>query len=260
MLGKKVRDMKMFFICLAAAFILTLPLVGQLADVRIPAAGLLGIPMTGLGYMLVFFHELGHTAAYWFFGYPALPSFDFSHGGGYTQAYAKSWFILGLIWTAAAAYGVRLWQNMEYRGLMWLGGALLLHALLMLSKGDLILVGFAGHAGEVLVAAFCLLRAFLNTTDKARGAVERWLNMLFGCFVLVYDTIFTLSLMFHGLSRDVYAAQKGGHLQGDLDRVALALHIPMPVVAGFLLLLTWGIFAFAVIYGRRHAPHTEYPA
>ena len=67
------------------------------------------------------------------------------------------------------------------------------------------------------MAAFCLLRAFLNTTDKARGAAERWLNMLFGCFVLVYDTIFTAALMFDDASRDVYAAQKGGHLEGDLE-------------------------------------------
>jgi len=25
-------------------------------------------------------------------------------------------------------------------------------------------------------------------------------------------------------------------------------------------LLTWAVFAFAIIYGRRHAPHADYPA
>ena len=252
--------MKMFLICLALAAVMCLPVIGQAADVHIPAASILGIPAAGLGYMLVFFHELGHTAAFWLFGYPAVPTFDFTHGGGYTHAQTQSWFILGCLWTAVVLLGARLWQDMQYRALMWLGGGVVIHGALMLCGGDMIVIGFAGHAGEVLVAAFCLLRAFLNTTDKARGAAERWLNMLFGCFVLVYDTIFTAALMFDDASRDVYAAQKGGHLEGDLDRVALALHVPMPAVAGFLLLLTWAVFAFAIIYGRRHAPHAEHPA
>lgn len=252
--GGYVR-MKMFLISLAIAFALTLPKIGMLAGFDVPGGAWLGIPAAGLGYMLVFFHEIGHTVAFWFFGYPSIPAFDFEHGGGVTYPSARSWLILGGLWACAVMYGARLWKEEEYRLLGWLASGVLLHGILLLTGGDEIIVSFAGHAGEVLVAAFCMLRAFMGTTERSHGSTERWLNMVFGCFVLVYDTVFTAALMFSEASRGDYAMQKGGHLMGDLDRVAMSLHIPMPAVAFFLMVFTIGIFAAVIYLGLRHAPY-----
>jgi len=249
--------MKMFLISLAIAFALTLPKIGMLADFDVPGGAWLSLPASSLGYLLVFFHEIGHTAAFWFFGYPSIPTFDFEHGGGMTYAHARSWLILGGLWACAVMYGAHLWREEQYRLLAWLAGSVVLHGILMLTGGDLVITAFGGHAGEVLVAAFCMLRAFLGTTERSRGAAERWLNMVFGCFVLVYDTIFTAALMFSNAYRDDYAAQKGGHLAGDLDQVALSLHIPMGAVAFFLMVFTLAVFAAVIYIGLRHGPYYD---
>lgn len=246
--------MKMFLVSFAVAFAFCLPALGALLDWAIPQNFLLGVPAAGLGYMLVFFHEIGHTAAFWLFGAPAIPRFDFDHGGGYTHATARMWPILLAIWGAALMAAAWLWRHMEYRCLIWLGIAMTIHTALLLTRGHEIFAAFAGHAAEVLVGAFCLLRAFWNTTEKSRGAAERWLNMVFGCFVMIYSIIFTAGLIFSDISRDVYAGQKGGHLEGDLDRIAEMTGTGLPVVAGILLAFNIAVFACAIYMGMRHAP------
>jgi len=247
--------MKMFLISLVIAAVMCLPqMLGFMASEH-RLSGWLSIPADGLTYMMLLFHELGHTAGWWLFGYPAVPTFDFTHGGGTTYSFSQSWLVQGCIWAAAAGLGIWLWQHRTYRELGWLGGAVLLHGVLLLSGGDMILPIATGHLAEIGVGAFCLLRAFLGTTNRDRGAPERWLNMIFGCFTMVHNIGLTGLLMFHDTGRMVYAAQKGGHLQGDIDRVALGLGVPMPAIAFSLMMLTIGVFVFAVIYGYRHASH-----
>lgn len=250
--------MKMFMISLAIAFALALPKIGVLCGFDVPLAAWLGIPAAGLGYLLVFFHELGHTAAFWLFGYASVPTFDFNHGGGYTYAMSRSWLVLAVVWICAAFCAGRWWRDQDYTLLGWLAGGLLLHGLLMLSSRDQALISFAGHAGEILVAGFCMLRAFMGTTEKSRGSVERWLNMVFGCFVLVYDTVFTAALMFNKDYRNDYAGQKGGHLAGDLDQIALSLHIPFGGVAFLLMVFNFAVFAAAIYIGLQHTPHEDH--
>jgi hypothetical protein len=246
--------MRMFLISLALAAVLTLPQAGAAFGFAVPAVQWLGIPATGLAYMLVFFHEIGHCLSFWVFGYPSIPTFDFAHGGGYTYAYARSSLVLGFVWACAALCGWHLWRERAYARLSGLMLGTALHGVLILTGKDQVVTAFAGHAAEVLVAAFCLLRAFLGTTDPARGQAERWLNMVFGCFVLVYDTVFTAALMLDGTYRDDYAAQKGGHLEGDLDQIAQALHVSFGATAFFLMAFTLGVFAVAIYAGLRQAP------
>lgn len=246
--------MKMFLVSFVVAFAFCLPVLGELMDWAVPQSFLLGIPATGLGYMLVFFHEIGHTVAFWIFGSPAIPRFDFDHGGGYTHATARMWPILLAVWGGALIAAIWLWRQMEYRWLICLGIVMAVHTALLLTRGHEVFIGFAGHGAEVLVGAFCLLRAFWNTTEKSHGVVERWLNMIFGCFAMIYSTIFTAGLVLSDLSRDVYGGQKGGHLQGDLDRIADMTGTTLPVVAGVLLTFNIAVFAYAIYMGIRHAP------
>ena len=246
--------MKMFLISFVIAFALCLPTLAELMDWALPRSALLSIPATGLGYMLVFFHEIGHTAAFWIFGSPALPRFDFEHGGGYTHAAERLWPILLAVWGAAFAAAIWLWRHMEYRWLIWLGIIMAAHTALLMTQGHNVFIGFAGHGAEVLMGAFCLLRAFWNTTEKSHGVAERWLNMIFGCFAMIYSSIFTAGLIASDISRDVYAGQKGGHLQGDLDRIAAMTGMTLPTIAGVLLVFNIAVFAYAIYMGIRHAP------
>jgi|GEM_PF-1291173 len=246
--------MRRFFISLVLAFIFLLPVLGQQLDIRIPLEGLISLPSNGLGYMLVFFHELGHTVTRWFFGQPAIPSFDFEFGGGLTHAYDRSWLILGTIWLGMAAGAVWLWREMHYRALIWLAVVAGVHVLCVFTNGYDMVSVFMGHGAEVLVAGFCLLRAFWNTTEKSRGKAERWLNMIFGLFVLGHNLMMTAGLMLSDISRSAYSMQKGGHLLGDLEKLAVATHTSVRAAAAFLCLFTLGIAVTVIYQGFKYAP------
>jgi len=246
--------MRLFLISLLAALVFCLPFLSEQLDFTVPAAGLLRVPATGLEYMLVFFHEIGHTASAWLFGSPAFPQFDFTHGGGLSRYYDRSFILLGLIWLLCAVLAAKLCRDMHYRLLVFLGIGIALHVLFVFTRLHDVFTAFMGHGAEVLVGGFCLLRAFWNTTEKSRGAAERWLNMIFGLYALLHNMILTAGLMLSETSRDAYALQKGGHLQGDLDSIAGVLHVPVQTVAGFLFLLSLGILLTAVYLGLRHAP------
>jgi hypothetical protein len=249
--------MRRFLISLLLAFIFLLPVLGEEMDWRIPLQGLISIPATGLGYMLVFFHELGHTATRWLFGQPAIPSFDFAFGGGLTQSYGRSWLLLGIIWLGMAAGAVWLWREMYYRALIALIVVAALHVLCVFTNGYDMVSVFMGHGGEILVAGICLLRAFWNTTEKSRGKAERWLNMIFGLFVLGHNLIMTAGLMLSDISRSAYSMQKGGHLLGDLEKLAVATQTSVRASATFLCLFTLVVAIIVIYMGFKHAPDED---
>ncbi len=249
--------MRLFLISFALAFFFCLPLLGQQMDFAVPGRGFLSIPAVGLEYMLVFFHEIGHTLAAWLFGMPAIPQFDFQHGGGLSRYYDRSYILLGMIWLLLGVLAVKFYNEMHYRLLIWLGIGVVLHVLFAFTRLHDIFMSFMGHGTEVLIGGFCMLRAFWNTTEKSRGVAERWLNMVFGIFAQLHNMIMTAGLMMSDISRDAYSMQKGGHLQGDLDRIALSLHISVQTVAGFLFLLSLAVMVATVYLGFRYAPHPE---
>lgn len=249
--------MRLFFISLLLAFAFCLPQLGQQMDFNVPARGLLHIPATGLEYMLVFFHEIGHTAAAWLFGSPAIPQFDFTYGGGLSRYYDRSFILIGMIWLLLVTVAIKLYRDMHYRLLLFLGIGIALHVLFVFTRLHTVFTSFMGHGTEVLIGGFCMLRAFWNTTEKSRGAAERWLNMIFGLYALLHNMILTAGLMLSEISRDAYAMQKGGHLLGDLDNIGLSLHVSVQAVAGFLFLMSLGVLIAAVYLGLRDGPHHE---
>ena len=249
--------MRRFLISLLLAFVFLLPVLGEELDWRIPLQGFISTPSTWLGYMLVFFHELGHTATRWFFGQPAVPSFDFAFGGGMTHFYDRSWLLLGIIWLGMASGAVWLWREMHYRALIALAVVAALHVLCVFTNGYDMASVFMGHGGEVLVAGFCLLRGFWNTTEKSHGEAERWLNMVFGLFVLGRDLIMTAGLMLSDISRSAYSMQKGGHLLGDLEKLAVATQTNVQTSAAFLFLFTLAVAITVIYLGFAHAPDEE---
>lgn len=250
--------MRIFLVSLAIAFVFCLPAIGQELDIQSFRSAILTIPATGLEYMLTFFHEIGHTLTMWLFGYPAVPHFDFEHGGGMARHWGRSWMVLAAIWMGAIAFAVYLYQHLYYRGILILGIGVVVHVLCVFTRLGDILISFMGQGGEILIGGFCMLRAFWNTTEKSRGAVERWLNMVFGIYAMLSNAIMAAGLMFSDISRMAYAMQKGGHLLGDLDKIAQAIHLPVQAVAAFLMLFTLGIGGMVVYLGWRHTPEPEH--
>lgn len=242
---------RFFIISLLIAVVLCLPQFAQDRDVMFPLQGIFSIPATGLTYMLVFFHELGHAVTWWIFGYPALPTFDAEYGGGMTYHFERSVFLLCGIYGVSALAVVALVAK-EY---LFAAAALLvltaLHGLLVWTGGDEALGLFMGHGAEMLVGGFCLYRGIAGMTDGDR--VERWLNAVFGWFVFLrlFDVCYGLAT--DELAREVYEQQKGGHGFGDLSRLADMLDVSLRAASlgtlflGLILLLT------AILLGYRAA-------
>lgn len=246
--------MRLFFISLCIAVITLLPQMTELFDFSLHGVDRwLIIPQAGLGYMLVFFHELGHTMAFWFFGYPAIPTFDFTYGGGMTYAIDRVWLLQGLVWLCMAGGIFYLTRRDEFlfdserRPLLALAlGLAGAQVFLALTDYHHSLTAFMGYGGEVIIAFFCLTRAALGLTKY--GVVERYLNMVFGLFVLGNNMLLLGGLIGSDIARDAYAQQKGQELAGDFDQIAINLNISLQSVAklsfGFMGLMLIGAVTF----------------
>lgn len=193
--------------------------------------GIDGFPLgwlaTGLVYLGVFFHEIGHTVFYWVYGYPSVPSFDFEHGGGIAFGFTRSWFVFAVV---AGAIGYGIYQLREFPILsVPLGLLLLLQFGLGFFELHNAAIYFMGHGFELVVASFLLLRAWCNLAP--RGSVERMLNAVVG-----FGMIFNVMIMAHGLinsqtARAAYLGQKGHIGAGDFTKVSNVLDISVPEVA-----------------------------
>ena len=199
-----------FWLCFAA---------GALTGIHGPdSAGWFGLLTAGLVYLCVFFHEIGHTVFYWLYGYVAVPTFDFAHGGGMTyQLTDRVWMLQAAVF-AGIAYAI--WQS-------WRSGIALLCPplatvflfLLLTSLSDIhqAVISFMGHGTEAALAAFFLARGYFNLW-LTRPA-ERWLNVFLGAFMLAYSVMFVFDLMYDAGFAAEYSAQKGGHRFGDFHRI-----------------------------------------
>ncbi len=175
-----------------------------------------------MSYMIVFFHEIGHTIFMWFYGYPAIPTFDFKHGGGMSwPLFGQQIIILIIIWSIM---GYGLWLFKGYLGLQ------IAIALLFLLN-----IGFAfndyhksvftamGHISESLIASFFLYRVLFNLVP--RGDLERFLNAFFGFGIIFHSLIECYGLLKNEAFRLVYYQQKGSHGFGDLDKLSSDISI-----------------------------------
>ena len=223
-------------LCLAAAFLL--PSLSEPLDFSLGAFhAILGIPAIGLDYMRVFFHELGHCVTFWLFGYPSVPSFDFEYGGGVTYpVLGRIWIVQGGVFAAMAAglyYLCRpdgvLFNNERYPLLGVAIALTLLHLSLAFNDGHEVMISFMGYGAEIILGVFCIARAILGLT--LYGTVERYLNMVFGLFVIGTNVALLSGLIYSDIIRSAYSLQKGGEMMGDFDKIAETLDITVQSVA-----------------------------
>lgn len=195
----------------------------------------LGWLWTSLSYMAVFFHELGHAIAFWFYGYVTLPSFDLGHGGGMTYTLTGQLLALhgvlylGLVYLYFQLEGHTGWR----RAIIALG---VFHLATAHTVFHEVLCTFGGHLAEILIAAFLLFRAWLNMAP--RGVFERFLNAFFGLGLAIQILVGNWALLHDDVYREFYYQQKGKHGFGDLDRVADLLNVGFSSVVIFFIGLT----------------------
>ncbi len=203
-----------------------------------------------LSGMKILVHEMGHAAFGWLFGYPSIPAFDFSYGGGVTLQHERSALFSALA-VGAAAYGAyALRANSVLRNT--LVAFLALYAPLALTRGHEVVILAMGHGGELCFASLAFHRAL-----SGRGctlAAERPLYGLLGWFLVLSGAVFAWQLRTSAFHREVYEAAKGGGHWMDFSRLAEEfLLVPLESVAsGFLVLcLAPPLIALALQRSRR---------
>ncbi|MBV5260301.1 hypothetical protein FLX56_17960 [Synechococcus moorigangaii CMS01] len=211
-----------------------------------PNALILGI---GLGFLLflvppsrfildVFLtlaHEIGHAIAYWIFGYPAVPSFDFIFGGGITLALNRAPLVFLLLY---GSLGYLAWQYRRNRGtLIALAGLALLQLSLILIGWDQIMIIAMGHLFEIGAVFICLYFALGKYFCHVPG--EQTLYALLASFSFLENSAFFGRLMASETFRISYRVGKGGLLDHDLVRLTQDfLPLSLSTLAACFLLLT----------------------
>ena len=189
-------------------------------------------------YLIILIHELGHALCYWVFGYPAVPAFDFVHGGGITVHQERSIALLLLAWVLL---GGLIWlYRSNSLALKVFGTIAVLHLLLVVTGLDAWFGLAGGHAFELLFAAIFLYRA--ATGNAVKVPLERPLYAACGFFLLIQVLGLAGPLVTNASARGDYRSAKGGALAMDLDRLAHELlGVSLPSVALLLLLATLSV-------------------
>lgn len=238
---------------LVGSFLLLLPGFEYFYDIDLPFTGFpLNVLANGAGYLATFFHEIGHTVFYWFYGYVAVPRFDFQYGGGFSNALTgQLWPILAGIY-AFAAYLIYLNRETTlYVALI--GGVVVFQLATAFNDAHQIIIGFMGHGTELAVGGYMIWRALMNRA--ARGAGERWANSLFGFFFIFSNTRNFIGLMTSDLERQVYAQQKGAFHAGDFSRIAVDyLDTSLQSVAAFALVCAVAALILPFVLWFREGP------
>jgi hypothetical protein len=202
--------------------------VAALACMTVPFARFVFHPLVTV------LHELGHVVADWAFGRPAIPAFDFVHGGGMTVSQGRSWILLALLGGAwiAAAVAVRT----RPRAVVAVASAAAVWAVLLASGADELVILVCGHAFELMFVVLFAARAISG--NGVRGAADRAAYAFAATFVWSTNLALAWGLAFRHEARVEYELAKGGGAWMDLSRIAREFAgLSLESVAGFYLIV-----------------------
>ena len=177
--------------------------------------------------IVTLFHELGHAIAGWALGYPSLPAFDLTYGGGITH---MGEFRLPVAIAAGCAIAFAAWRWPEKRIAIAILAAIWLIAVTKEWRREVVFAA-AGHATELILATVFLYRAFSGTGWR-NPALERPLGVFVGFFVQINSAAFAWQLLHDAAFLDVYREGKGGAMMHDLEVIALDLNIYLGLTPG----------------------------
>lgn len=186
-------------------------------------------------YLIILIHEFGHAVVGWTFGYPSIPAFDFTFGGGLTFHENRAWTLVALVVVALGYAVYRLRDRPRLAGLVAGGGAA--YVLLAATSAHEFLQIAAGHGAELAIAGLFLYRAVGGS--ELRSEAERPAYAFAASFILLGDLRFAWGLMTSAAERAAYAAAKGGGDWMDFSRLANEyLGVELERVAAAFLFLT----------------------
>ena len=173
-----------------------------LAAGLIAAVVLIAFPFSRwlLHFFSVLVHEFGHALFGWLFGYPSIPSFDFSHASGVTLWTGRSTILLvalhlgciSLIVMAIRKRGIAL--ALIPIAAVW---ALLAH----IRFHDAVIV-YMGHGMELAIAGIFLYRAMTGVALERE--YERPIYSMLACYLIVNNVLFSISLITDQGARYLY--------------------------------------------------------
>jgi len=200
------------------------------------------------GYLGTLVHEFGHFVTNWIFGYPAVPAFDFMHGGGVTVHQDRNALLLIGVYALFAVAAYHLRENRKAMGLV--GALAAVHAFAAFTSLHEMVELAAGHGAELIVAGIFLYRAMSG--EKIRAEAERYAYAFAGAFILFDNVRLMSGLMTSHERRVEYELAKGGGAWMDLSRIgAEYLHVDLVPLAGFFLVLTF-VVPFLALYCFRN--------
>jgi hypothetical protein len=178
--------------------------------------------------LLVIVHELGHTATGWIFGYPSLPAFDFTYGGGLTTSSGRATVVLIFIYIV---FVVLLFACRHMRwGLVFLAALMLAYTLIAFTSVHKVIIVAMGHGAELIISTIFLYRAISGSAIV--HSVERPLYAFSGFFIQFMDIRFAYRLVTSPYYQLEYEDAKGGGHWMDFSRLAEEFfHVRLSVVA-----------------------------
>ena len=198
-----------------------------------------------VGYFVVLVHEMGHALAGWLFGYPSLPAFDFTYGGGVTtHAGEQSMLLVGIVLLCLVVVALAFRRNPLSLSLVAVVAGL--YAALAFTRGHEAFIVAFGHGAELVFAFLFLQRAF--TGNACQLPAERPLYAWLGFHVVLHNLIFAWGLATSALARQQYADAKGGGHWMDFSRLArehFGVSLEAIAVVFFVLCLLVPVLAFA---------------
>ena len=208
-----------------------------------------------IGALITLIHEMGHAAVSWLFGAPAMPAFDFRHGGGMTMSFDQRNDILIAIY-AAIGYGLYHYRRNGLT-LVILLALLVFHLGFAFSRLSEVFVLFMGHGTELVIATIFIYRGMSNSAIVHR--IERPMYASIGFYIIFHDIGFAWKLMHDAGYRVEYEAQKGGYHFGDFSRIAEQhLGTDLSFVAGMFLALCIATPIFAFLLWRYEEAWTDW--
>jgi len=187
-----------------------------------------------VGYFVVLVHELGHALAGWLFGYPSIPAFDFTYGGGVTLHQGRAVAIVLAVYVVFAVLAFVFRRNPAT--LVVVGATTALYSVLLATGTADVFIIAMGHGGELFFAWLFLHRALSGRA--CHHAAERAAYAWIGFHVVFHDLRFAWGLATNAFQREMYAGAKGGGHWMDFSRLANEhFGVSLETVAGGFLVL-----------------------
>jgi hypothetical protein len=212
----------------------------------------LPLPRFIASYMGTLLHEFGHAVTAWAFGYPAIPAFNFQHGGGVTSIDERQWALM-LLWIAAL--GWLLWKYRLHKP-AWplLAIPAAFYLALAVTRVHEIVITFMGHGMVLTIAGVFVYRGLSGSAVKV--AAERPLYAFLGLFLVVSEMRFAWGLANDHETQIEYGLELNG-IPNDWLRIADRLGMELPSTMGAYLLLTPLPLILAWLFWRYRDPLLE---